>query len=240
MLRVALVLALLMNPVLAEEAVDARNVSQVADAFFGGYLKLLAKSAGYEDTIRWIDKSPVPTKEYKVALTKLYRDALKVDPELGYGADAVICGQDWPDKGFKAARVWLAGSMAFVQMASRDPQFEHSIEARFVKVNGTWRLDGTGLLSGGALLTAREPLNDAQMAERLVGQWKDGAQEFTVTKNGKWKDEAGVGTWKIKNGIILRSGSDSKGEPFPLYVVNDTTLLYTDGEGVPYRLERVK
>lgn len=240
MLRVVLALVLLVTPALADEAGDVRNVSQVADAFFSGYVKMIAKGgAGYEDTIKWVDRSAVPTKEYKAALTKLYRDALKADPELGYGADAVICGQDWPDRGFKVARVWLAGPMAFVKMVSRDPQVEHSIEARFLKVNDTWRLDGTGSLSGGAMLAAREALTDAQWSEKILGQWKDADQQIDVTKNGKWKDAAGVGTWKIKNGVLFRSAADFKNEPFTLYVLDNAFLIYTDGEGVAYRLPRI-
>jgi len=240
MLRVVLALALLITPALADEVADIRNVSQVADAFFSGYLKMIAKGgAGYEDTIKWVDRSAVPTKEYKSALTRLYRDALKADPESGYGADAVICGQDWPDRGFKVARVWLVGPMAFVKMVSRDPQVEHTIEARFIKADGTWHLDGTGPLSGGGMLAGREVLTDAQWSEKILGQWKDADQQIDVTKNGKWRDASGVGTWKIKSGVLLRSAADFKNEPFTLYVLDGSALIYTDGEGDAYRLTRV-
>lgn len=235
---IALALALLISPALADDSKDTREVAGVAESFFKSYLKVVEQGAGYEDTLKWIKKSPVPTDGYKAALAKLYDDAAKADPELGYGADAVICGQDWPDKGFKAGRIWIAGPLAFVQMASRDSGVSHNIDAKFVKIDGAWRLDGTGPLSGGTWLAVRKSLTDQQLSDRLAGSWKGSGQEFIITGDGGWKDEDGLDTWKVRNGNIVRGGAAFEGDRFPIYLVDETTLIYGDPEGITYRLER--
>ena len=239
MKRVALFFALMAAPLLAADKDDARAVASRAETFFNSYIKNLETNVGYEETIKWVDKSPIPTPAYKTALAKLYRDALKADPELGYGADAVICRQDWPDRGFRAGRVWIAAPWAFAQLASKDPKSEHVIETVWVKDQGVWQLDGTGPLFGNSP-TSVTKLSDEDLAKLLVGDWREGESVYTISKNGKWTEKDGVGTWKVRKGVLLRSNSEIKDQPYHVFVLDADQLIYTDEEGAFHRLERAK
>ena len=237
MKRAALLFALLASPLLAADKDDARAVASSAETFFNSYIKHLETNAGYEETIKWVEKSPIPTPAYKAALAKLYRDTLKADPELGYGADAVICGQDWPDRGFKASRTWISAPWAFVQMISKDPKSEHVIETVWIKDQSTWRLDGTGPLFGNTP-TGPAKLADEELVRLLIGNWRDGESVYTVDENGKWTGKDGVGTWKVKKGVLLRSNSEIKDQPYRLFVLDADQLIYADEDGTCHRLRR--
>ena len=109
--------------VCAAETSDEAKVRATAQRFFDDYNKqVILKNMGYEESIAWVSRNPVPTPEYVSALAKLYRDGLKIDPQYGIGADAVICGQVFPEEGCEVRRVWIEGPLAFVFLTSRNPR----------------------------------------------------------------------------------------------------------------------
>ena len=73
----------------------AGSAGSVAEAFINEHI---SSAPGYEETMARVQASPLVTERYKKTLTKLYRDALKEAPEYGYGADAVVGGQEHPDR----------------------------------------------------------------------------------------------------------------------------------------------
>ena len=166
--------------------------------------------------IAWVTKNPLATSEYKRALAKAYRDAQKEDPDIGYGADAVICGQVFPEKGCEVKRVWIEGPLAFVFLVSRDPKFMHVIHARFVRKNGDWLLDGTGSLSGGAFEAAQEKVSDAELTRRMVGDWLSPRHAYRYYEDGTWKMEPNMpevttkGRWRIRNGFPGKPARQSR------------------------------
>lgn len=137
-------------PALPLKAGEEDRLRGEIEKFFDRYNReILAKGAEYETTIAWVEKQSFPTAEFKRALAKLYRDSLKKDPDMGYGADALICGQDYPKKGCRVKQISIEGSAARASLESRDPSHNHSFQIQLVKQDGMWRLDGTEDVSGG-------------------------------------------------------------------------------------------
>ena len=91
---------------------------------------------GYEETIARVEASPLVTEHYKKALTKLYRDALKKEPEYGYGADAVIGGHVKSSK--------TEGDRAFVVLIGEDADFPMEVKVELVCEDGRWLVDASG------------------------------------------------------------------------------------------------
>ncbi len=98
---------------------------------------------GYEVTIARVEASPLVTEHYKKALTKLYRDALKKEPEYGYGADAVIGGQESPER-FRVKSSKIEGDRARVLLIGEDADFPMEVKVELVREDGRWLVDASG------------------------------------------------------------------------------------------------
>lgn len=85
-----LCLALVLCPHLgkADDETDGRNAGIAAAKFINDYCA--ATFADQRQVIAWVGKRQDVFPIYKERLSKLYRDALKQDPEVGYGADAIL------------------------------------------------------------------------------------------------------------------------------------------------------
>ena len=103
----------------------------------------VAAVPGHEETIARVQASKLATERYKEALTKLYRDALKKDPEYGYGADAVMGGQDFPDR-FRVKSSKVDGDRARVVLIGVDPRFPMEVKVDLVREDGRWLVDASG------------------------------------------------------------------------------------------------
>ena len=103
----------------------------------------VAAVPGYEETIARMQASKLVTERYKEALTKLYRDALKKDPEYGYGADAVMGGQDFPDR-FRVKSSKVDGDRARVVLIGEDSRFPMEVKVDLVRKDGRWLVDASG------------------------------------------------------------------------------------------------
>ncbi len=124
-------------------SVPADEASQVALKFINGYVKASPGfTDGYESAIAWVAKSPLATDSYKSALAKLYRDGLKRDPEAGYGSDAVLGGQDFPDV-FHVKKSRASEAKATV-ILSGDASFPMEVRVLLVRSDGHWLVDGSG------------------------------------------------------------------------------------------------
>jgi hypothetical protein len=222
-------LALLLLSLSIALADDQADITSTVQKFYDAYVKQLPNESGYEGTIAWINRSSRVTPEYKTALAKLYRDALKKDPEYGYGADAVIAGNDWPDSGFAVRRVWMDGPRAFVFLSGRDSGSLHQVNVRVVKKDGKWLIDGSGPVDGGIFEAERERLTDEELGKRLIGLWKTSDEQVRFKPGGPWKIEAGRLSTKPRDP-----------QPARICVLNKTTLILEDNEGGLIRMDRVE
>jgi hypothetical protein len=73
---------------LADDETDGRNAGIAAAKFINDYCA--TTFADQRQVIAWVDKRQDVFPIYKDRLSKLYLDALKQDPEVGYGADAIL------------------------------------------------------------------------------------------------------------------------------------------------------
>lgn len=120
----------------------------VAANFINSYIRFLKKTGGgYEKSIAWVAARPDTTDDFRKRLAKLYREALEEDPQLGYGADAVIGGQDYPS-GFRVKSTDVDEDEALVVLASTDRGFPMEVKVSLVRPEGRWLVDGSGDLAG--------------------------------------------------------------------------------------------
>lgn len=117
----------------------------MAQTFIDSYVNAISgDNGGYQAGLALVKSSPHTSENFKKSLAKLYSDALKSDPEMGYGADAVISGQDFPDAGFRVEQVKMKGDTARATAKSRDKQFPMDVVMSLVKVDGAWKIDASG------------------------------------------------------------------------------------------------
>lgn len=121
---------------------DADQAGAAAKEFIHSYLKANNGSLGYMEVVGWVKKSPLVTAGFKSALDKLYTKALREDPEMGYGADAVLSSQDPPDR-YEVASARVKGDTAVVTLAGpkTNPQ---RLSVRMVRQDGKWLVNGSG------------------------------------------------------------------------------------------------
>ncbi len=223
---------------------DASDAGAAAQKFTDGYLHAL-NSTKANDTTGYLEKTPLVTRAYRKALAKFYADALKKDPGYGYGADAVIWGNSWPESGYQVRRVWVTGPLAFVFLSTRNPEETFAFEARLVKVDGRWVIDGTGQISGGVFDAAAPKVSDEALSKLLPGRWRSPRHDYVYQPDGTWQMLEGDphGTWKIKNGRLVSQTSGGKPSPLDsqrIYLLDDSCILSAASDGSVFRMERVK
>ena len=135
----------LMSPTIAQSEDEQKMASGVAVKFINAYVAAIPGfDSGHESAIKWVSKRKDVTDRFKTALAKLYRDALKADPEMGYGSDAVLSAQDFPDSfRLKSVKVDPKKGTAMVVLAGEAPM-EMDLRMKVVNQDGSWLVDGSG------------------------------------------------------------------------------------------------
>lgn len=119
---------------------DSGAAGRVAADFINEHI---SSPPGYEETIARVEASPLVTERYKKALTKLYRDALKEAPNYGYGADAVVGGQEYPDR-MRVKTSKVDGDRARVVLIGGETTFPMEVKVDLVRKDGRWLVDASG------------------------------------------------------------------------------------------------
>ena len=147
LLQIALAAVLLISVPAAVLAGPDQSPGAVAANFINSYIRFLKKKGGgYEKSIAWVAARPDVTDDFRERLAKLYRDALEEDPQLGYGADAVIGGQDYPS-GVRVKSSEIDEDEALVVLASTDRSFPMEVKVNLVRPEDRWLVDGSGDLA---------------------------------------------------------------------------------------------
>ena len=122
-------------------AAEAESASPqaVAQGFYDGYMKVLLANG---DTQKFVLASKVLTKGFKKAYRQLIKDGMDSDP--------IICGQDYPDEGFKAGVEEIDAGKAKVTMKSRGDTLKHSFDVTLKNVDGVWLISDTNDLKADA------------------------------------------------------------------------------------------
>lgn len=129
----------------AAQADDKADATKVVESFYATYVTAMVKN---EDGEKIVPKSPQLSPEFKKAYADLIKKARKEDPELGLGYDPIVCGQDFPDVGYKVKSISLQEATGKVVLESKDPNFKQTISVLVVKKEKGWLINGIEKLVG--------------------------------------------------------------------------------------------
>lgn len=140
----ASLLCLLLSLACAPAIADTESPGETAASFINSYVKALPNLEDHDAQVAWLAKCPLVTEHFRSALAKLYRDAKKADPELGYDSDAVLGGQDYADA-YKVQSSKVQGDKARVRLEGTDSPM--AVTVILVRGEDGWLVDTSGDLA---------------------------------------------------------------------------------------------
>jgi hypothetical protein len=128
----------------ADDETDGRNAGIAAAQFINDYCA--ATFADQRQVIAWVDKRQDVFPIYKERLSKLYRDALKQDPEVGYGADAILAGVEELGTNYKAVDTFYGRAHIRVTLQAIAPAgCKHQVQVVMIEDDdGKWKVQSCG------------------------------------------------------------------------------------------------
>ena len=128
----------------ADDAVDIKNASLGAEQFINDYLS--SPHGSYQAVIAWVNKRPDVFPIFKERLTKIYLDALKQDPECGYGADAILSGIEEIGKKYCVVDTFCGRAHITVTLQAMAPAgCKHQVEVVMMEDDdGKWKVQSCG------------------------------------------------------------------------------------------------
>ena len=129
---------------MADDAVDIKNASRGAEQFINDYLS--TPHGGYKEVIAWVNQRPDVFPFFKERLAKLYLDALRQDPECGYGADAVMAGIEEIGTKYKAVDTFYRRAHIRVTLQAVAPAgSKHQVDVVMIQDDaGIWKVHSSG------------------------------------------------------------------------------------------------
>lgn len=128
----------------ADDAVDIKNATLGAEQFINDYLS--TPHGSYQAVIAWVNKRQDVFPFFKERLAKLYLDALKRDPEVGYGADAVMAGIEEIGTKYKTVDTFYGRVHIRVTLQAVAPAgCKHHVDVVMIQDDdGTWKVHSSG------------------------------------------------------------------------------------------------
>lgn len=123
-------------------APDQEKAGAVATEFINAYIQAIPQFDGYMGAATWVNRSPLASENFKKRLEALYRKALQEDPEFGYGADAVLGAQDFPDA-FAVQSVRIDGDRATIELKGTTP-FPSILRMILIRDKDSWLVEASG------------------------------------------------------------------------------------------------
>jgi len=129
---------------MADDSVDIKNASRGAEQFINDYLS--TPHGGYKEVIAWVNQRLDVFPFFKERLSKLYLDALKQDPECGYGADAVMAGIEEIGTKYKTVDTFYRRAHIRVTLQAVAPAgCKHQVDVVMIKDDdGIWKVHSSG------------------------------------------------------------------------------------------------
>jgi hypothetical protein len=127
----------------ADDETDGRNASIAAAQFINDYCA--ATFAEQRQVIAWVDKRQDVFPIFKERLAKLYMDALKQDPEVGYGADAILSGIEYIGTKYRVVDTFYGRAHITVTLRAIAPAgCTHQVDVVMMEDNGRWLVQSCG------------------------------------------------------------------------------------------------
>ena len=130
---------------LAEPSTNADDAGTAALHFINSYVATSQDWRKVGGVFAWLETGHLVTDHFRQALSKLYADALKKDPEIGYGADAVISGNDCPEH-FTIKSATRTNDSALVVVIG-PKNYPRELKIRMMKLGSQWLVDASGDLA---------------------------------------------------------------------------------------------
>jgi hypothetical protein len=141
-----LCLALVLCPHLgkADDETDGRNAGIAAAKFINDYCA--ATFADQRQVIAWAGKRKDVFPIYKERLSKLYLDALKQDPEVGYGADAILSTVEDGGSKYRVVDTFFGRAHITLTLQATAPaDCKHQVRVVMMQdEDGKWRVRSSG------------------------------------------------------------------------------------------------
>jgi hypothetical protein len=131
----------------ADDQMNINKASRGAEKFINEYLS--ATHGSYQAVIAWVNKRPDVFPIFKERLAKLYLDALKEDPECGYGADAILAGIEDLGTKYKSVDTFYGRAHITVTLQATAPAgCKHQVEVVMMEDDdGKWKVQSSGDVS---------------------------------------------------------------------------------------------
>jgi hypothetical protein len=140
---IAFIFSAILSPAHAgADSPEQKKAATVAEKFINAYVQAIPSFDGYLGAVAWVKRNPLASPDFKKGLEELYRQALREDPEFGYGADAVLGAQDYPD-GFKAKSVRINGDWVTVDLQGTQP-FPMPLRMVLIRHKDSWLVEASG------------------------------------------------------------------------------------------------
>ena len=128
---------------LADDQADIKNASFAAEKFINDYLS--TNLGSYQAVIKWVNQRKDVFPIFKERLAKLYMDALKQDPEVGYGADAILSGIEYIGTKYRVVDTFYGRAHITVTLRAIAPAgCTHQVDVVMMEDNGRWLVQSCG------------------------------------------------------------------------------------------------
>ena len=140
---IAFIFSAILSPAHAgADSPEQKKAAAVAENFINAYVEAIPSFDGYLGAVAWVKRNPLASQDFKKRLEELYRQALREDPGFGYGADAVLGAQDYPD-GFKVTSTRIDGNQAHLELEGTTP-FPSTLRMILIRHKDSWLVEASG------------------------------------------------------------------------------------------------
>lgn len=143
---IALTLTLILcSPIAhADDQADIQNASRAATKFINDYCSTTHGSQ--KGVVVWLKKRPDVFPIFKERISKLYLDALKSDPELGFEGDAILGGREELGTKYRPVDSFYGREHITITLQAVAPKdCNHKVEVVMMKDDdGVWKIQTSG------------------------------------------------------------------------------------------------
>ncbi len=128
----------------ADDQTDINNASEAAAKFINEYLN--TNHGSQKRVVEWLKKRSDVFPVFKERIAKLYLDALKRDPELGYEGDAIMAGREELGTKYQVVDTFYGREHITVTLQAVKPaDCQHKVEVVMMQDDdGSWKVQTSG------------------------------------------------------------------------------------------------
>lgn len=143
------ILTFLAAVLISESSYAAINCTQEAETalhFVNQYIAHIESTSSRQvqpNVFDWLKSNKLSSPSLAVAYKKLEAEGLKEEPEMGWGFDIIIDGQDYPEKGYKKYQCMNKNGFVHLQ----DPIHGYKTTVRVELTSSGFKVVGSGIVN---------------------------------------------------------------------------------------------